>query len=435
MPPLPILPIRAFMRILLLTQWFQPEQNFKGLPLAQALANLGHEVEVLTGFPNYPEGKLYPGHRIKMRQVETMGGVRVTRAPLYPSHDSSVFGRVLNYSSFAISSALLIFSIRRPDVVYVYCPPMTAATAATALRLIRRVPYVIDVQDLWPDTLVSTGMVKEGTIVKLVGLWSAFAMRWANALIVLSPGFRVRLEERGATCPIHVIPNWAPPEIEEMGSIDSPRVGTHRETFNILFAGNMGKAQSLETVILAAKRLKKEVPFIKFTLIGGGVDVERLKALSASAGTDNIVFLPPRSTKDMASVFREADALLVHLRDDPLFSITIPSKTQAYLAMGLPILMGVRGDAADMLEAAQAGIAFTPEDADSLAESAVQLSAMSHKAREAMGRSGSAFYREHLAFSTGVKAIERVLSAAANEIKEDISPQSPQTDRDKPRAS
>lgn len=401
------------MRILLLTQWFQPEPNFKGLPLARALAGLGHEVEVLTGFPNYPGGKLYPGHRIRLHQVDYMDGIRVTRAPLYPSHDKSALGRILNYASFAIASTLSIFSIRRPDVVYVYCPPMTAAAAAMALRLTRGVPYVIDVQDLWPDTLIATGMVKEGLIVRLVGLWSKFAMRCARALIVLSPGFKLRLEQRGITCPVHIIPNWAPPEIEHMEIVRPTKTVGPDHVFNILFAGNMGKAQSLETVILAARRLKIEAPHIRFTLIGGGVDVDQLKQSGEAAGTDNIVFLPARPPSDMAPVFSDADGLLVHLRDDPLFSITIPSKTQAYLSIGRPILMGVRGDAADMLTAAQAGIAFNPEDADSLADAAITLSAMSPEARTAMGQSGKAFYTEHLAFDKGVRAIERVLSAAA----------------------
>lgn len=400
------------MRILMLTQWFQPEPQFKGLPLAKALTDLGHEVEVLTGFPNYPGGKVYPGYRIRLRHREKMEGVCVTRAALYPSHDRSAFRRILNYASFALSSALLAFTLRRPDVVYVYCPPMTAAAGAVALRLFRRVPYVVDIQDLWPDTLASTGMVNSRLLMGLVGVWSNLAMRFATRLIVLSPGFKLRLEERKIGTPIQVIPNWAPPEIVEQAK-ELPRARARDGDFNILFAGNMGKAQALDIVIRAAERLKHEASHIRFTLVGGGVELDHLRHASELARVDNITFLPQRPVKQMGAVFADADALLVHLRDDPLFGITIPSKTQAYLAMGRPILMGVRGDAAALVDAAGAGITFAPEDADALAAAAKRLAAMTQQERDAMGRRGAAFYREHLSFNKGVEALESALVQAA----------------------
>jgi colanic acid biosynthesis glycosyl transferase WcaI len=402
------------MRILLLTQWFQPEPQFKGLPLAKALRDRGHDVEVLTGFPNYPGGRLYPGYKIRLWQRETMDGIPVTRAALYPSHDQSSLRRIMNYASFALSSALLALSLKRPDVVYVYCPPMTAAAGAIALRFVRQVPYVIDIQDLWPDTLASTGMVKDGVLLKLVGAWSAIAMRYAGALVVLSPGFKRRLEQRNVRCPVHVIPNWAHPEIEAQKAAQLAKGASNPKIFNILFAGNMGKAQALGTVIEAARRLKHEAPHIRFTMIGGGVEVDHLRAASEAAGTTNIFFLPPRPVRDMGPIFSDADALLVHLRDDPLFSITIPSKTQAYLAIGRPILMGVRGDAADMVEAANAGIAFTPENADSLAEAAIRLSSMTPAARTEMGQAGATYYEKYLAFQHGVERLEDVLSNVAS---------------------
>ncbi len=397
----------------MLTQWFQPEPQFKGLPLAKALTEMGHEVEVLTGFPNYPGGKLYPGYRLKFWQRDIVDDIKVTRAFLYPSHDKSALGRILNYASFALSSALMIFAIRRPDIVYVYCPPMTAAAAAMVLRFFRRVPYVIDIQDLWPDTLASTGMVNSPTIIRLVGAWSKLAMRFASALVVLSPGFKLRLSERRVKPPVHVIPNWAPPEIEEQAKAIPQKDLNADKCFNILFAGNMGKAQALDTVIAAAKRLKNEAPSVRLTFIGGGVEVEHLQATSEASGTNNIIFLKPRAPKDMGSVFADADALLVHLRNDPLFEITIPSKTQAYLAIGRPILMGVRGDAARLVKLAQAGVCFTPEDPDGLAEAVLALLTLSPEARQAMGDAGAAYYRDELSFEKGVKSLEQVLVGAA----------------------
>lgn len=404
------------MRILLLTQWFQPEPTFKGLAFAKALQARGHEVEVLTGFPNYPGGTVYDGYRVRAMQREVMDGIRVTRGALYPSHDQSAFRRILNYCSFAASTTLLALSLKRPDVVYVYTPPMTAAAGAVALRLLRRVPFVTDVQDLWPDTLAATGMVHHKWMMKAVGAWTSFVFRRAARVVVLSPGFKRALEARGVKTPIMVIPNWAPQEIVEQAKAIPAQPSVPRSAgFNILFAGNMGHAQALGVVIEAAKQLHDRAPDVRFTLIGGGVERSVLHAASRAAGLKTVTFLEPRHPKDMGPVFADADALLVHLRDDPLFAITIPSKTQAYLVVGKPILMGVRGDAATVVEEARAGMTFAPQDADALVSAILSLRAMPVEARETMGRAGAAYYRDHMSFEAGVAAMDKVLRAAANQ--------------------
>lgn len=400
------------MRILFLTQWFQPEPTFKGLAFAEALKARGHEVEVLTGFPNYPGGTLYPGYRVRPVRREVMNGIPVTRGALYPSHGRSAIGRMANYASFALSTTLLILGRRAPDVVYVYSPPMTAAAGAVVLRMLRRVPFVIDVQDLWPDTLVATGMVREGALLRLIGGWTNFALRRAAHIVVLSQGFHQRLQGRRLGVPVAVIPNWAPEEIVAQAAAIAPP-GETRTGFNILFAGNMGRAQGLEVVLAAARRLKAEGSDIRFTLIGAGMDRDHLRESARTEGLDTVDFPPPRHPRDMGEVFADADALLVHLRDDPLFAITIPSKTQAYLAVGRPILMGVRGDAAAMVEEAGAGLAFQPDDPEALVAAARRLRAMPAATRAAMGTAGRAYYADRLAFDRGVGAIEAVLQKAA----------------------
>lgn len=399
------------LRILLLTQWFQPEPTFKGLAFAKALQACGHEVEVLTGFPNYPGGKVYDGYRVRAVQRETMDGIRVTRGALYPSHDQSALKRIINYCSFAISTTLIALTLKRPDVVYVYTPPMTAAAGAVALCLLRRVPFVVDVQDLWPDTLAATGMVRHDWMMRAVAAWTDFVFRRASRIVVLSPGFKRTLEERGLNQPITVIPNWAPPEIvDQARSLTAP---SQTHGFNILFAGNMGHAQALDVVIEAAKRLRDRAPDVRFSLIGGGIERDRLRCAVKAASLDTVVFLEPRHPKDMGPIFADADALLVHLRDDPLFAITIPSKTQAYLVVGKPILMGVRGDAAAVVENAGAGITFTPQDVDALVDAVLRLHAMPAEARQTMGRAGADYYRARMSFEAGVVAMDETLRAAA----------------------
>lgn len=397
----------------MLTQWFEPEPMYKGLAFAKALKARGHEVEVLTGFPNYPGGKVYDGYRVRLRQREVMDGIPVTRGYLYPSHDRSAIRRTLNYGSFAVSTAILSLALRRPDVVYVYSPPMTAAAAAVTMRLLRGVPFVIDVQDLWPDTLAATGMVNSPGLLRAVGLWTNFVFRRAAEIVVLSPGFKERLEARRVARPITVVPNWAPDEIAGTTSAPASEMSRPADRFNVLFAGNMGRAQALETVLAAASALRDQAPDVTFTLIGGGVEREALEAKAAADGLGNVRFLPARHPRDMASVFAEADALLVHLRQDPLFAITIPSKTQAYLKVGKPILMGVTGDAAAMVEAAGAGLPFTPEDPDALVAAVKAMLNMSAEERAALGRAGAAYYDRELAFDKGVNSIESVLERAA----------------------
>jgi colanic acid biosynthesis glycosyl transferase WcaI len=184
--------------ILLLSQWFEPEPALKGLLFARALKNEGHDVEVITGFPNYPGGRVNPSYRIKLFQREVIDGIPVLRVALFPSHDASAGRRVLNYTSFAISVAVLgPFLSRRPDVIYAYHPPLTVGMAAAVLGLIKRAPFVYDVQDLWPDTLAATGMMRAQFPLKVIEEVARWVYRRAAHVVAQSPGFAARLAERG----------------------------------------------------------------------------------------------------------------------------------------------------------------------------------------------------------------------------------------------
>ncbi|MDP1858519.1 MAG: glycosyltransferase family 4 protein [Gemmatimonadaceae bacterium] len=404
-------------RILLITQFFDPEPTFKGLLFARELARRGHDVQVITGFPNYPGGRIYPGYRVRPLQRESRDGVEVYRVPLYPSHDRSAIRRVGNYASFALSATVLgMLLTRRPDVVYVYHPPATIGLAAMAQRFLRGVPVVYDIQDLWPDTLRATGMVDNGIVLRAVDVWCRAVYRAASRLVVLSPGFKTRLVERGVPAErIDVIYNWC----DEAGMAPAPpdkqlavQLGLDARSFVVLFAGTMGLAQGLDVVIDAATRLAEPMPHVNFVLIGGGLDRARLVGRVAEAGLRNVHFVEPRPMHAMGPVLALADALLVHLRDDPLFHITIPSKTQAYLAAGKPVLMGVRGDARSLVEEAGAGLGFTPEDGAALAAAVIDLATRSASERAAMGAAGAAFYQNRLSLAVGTDAFERTFASA-----------------------
>jgi lipopolysaccharide/colanic/teichoic acid biosynthesis glycosyltransferase len=393
-------------RVLMLTQWFDPEPAFKGLNFAQKLRERGHEVEVLTGFPNYPAGKLYPDYRLRMWRRELMEGIPVIRVPLYPSHDRSILRRALNYASFAVAAAMLgPWLIQRPDVIYVYHPPGTIGMPALLLKRLFGAPVIYDVQDLWPDTIASSGMVLGGLVFRLLDRFCKFVYRTADRVVVLSPGFRRALLDRGVSADkVDVIYNWAP---ESSASVAEPTEGEDG-SFKIIFAGNMGPAQNLDVVLDAAAVCLSTLPNARFLLVGGGVEADRLRQRARDCGLTNVHFAGWQSPTAIQKILQDADTLLVHLKDDPLFSITIPSKTQAYLAAGRPIVMAVRGDAAGLIEKARAGVLAEPGNPRSIADAIRQLAALPPDERAAMGRRGRDFYKAELSMDRGVARFDAV---------------------------
>ena len=392
-------------RVLLFTQWFDPEPTFKGLVFARELVAQGFEVEVVTGFPNYPGGKLYPGYRIKPLQREVIDGVHVTRVPLYPSHGQSGVGRLFNYISFAASILLYgLFRAKKPDVIYAYHPPLTVGIAAALVRFFRRVPVVYDIQDMWPDTLKATGMFSNEKLLKIVSRVCDWVYGHVDQIVVLSPGFKHLLIERGVPSQkIDVIYNWCAEDMVRSTSSNPPANFPVTSKFRILFAGNMGKAQSLDTVIAAAQLLQEKGSQVAFIFLGGGVEASRLEALAKSRQLDNVFFLPAVPMPEVGAYLSSADALLVHLKKDPLFTITIPSKTQAYMAAGKPILMAVDGDAADLVRDAGCGVVSESDNPQALADAVLALMDVSVQGHKEMAENGLAFYHRELSLHVGVK--------------------------------
>lgn len=406
-------------RVLLLTQWFDPEPTFKGLVFARELVRQGFEVEVVTGFPNYPGGKVYAGYKIKLIQRERIDGVDVTRLPLYPNHDQSAIKRVLNYASFAASALFYgLFMAKRANVMYAYHPPLTVGITASLIRWIRGIPLVYDIQDMWPDTLRATGMLNNPRALGLVGRVCNWVYKRVDRLVVLSPGFKRLLVQRGVPeSKIEVIYNWADESalMSPVGSLSPSFPGADR--FKIVFAGNMGKAQALDAVLDAAVILKGRVSQVSFVMLGGGVEVARLSARAKELGLDNVVFLPPVPMAEVGTVLAAADALLVHLRKDPLFEITIPSKTQAYMAVGKPLLMAVNGDAADLVMQSNSGLTAESENPVALADAAQQLADMPLAELQDMGSRARQFYQERLGLEVGADRFGAIFRALANVVK------------------
>ncbi|PPA04923.1 glycosyltransferase WbuB [Pseudomonas sp. MWU12-2312b] len=392
-------------RVLLFTQWFDPEPTFKGLVFARELVAQGFEVEVVTGFPNYPGGKLYPGYKVKFLQREFIDGVQVTRVPLYPSHGQSGIGRLFNYISFAASILLYgLFGAKKPDVIYAYHPPLTVGIAAALVRFFRGVPVVYDIQDMWPDTLKATGMFTNEKILRVVSRVCDFVYSHVDQIVVLSPGFKRLLVERGVPAEkIDVIYNWCAEDTFGSCFEKVPDNFPDSSNFRVLFAGNMGKAQSLDTVIVAAKLLHGRSSKVVFVFLGGGVESSRLEAFAKKEELNNVYFLPAVPMPEVGAYLSSADVLLVHLKRDPLFTITIPSKTQAYMAAKKPILMAVDGDAAELVREADCGVVSKSDDPHALAEAILALMELSEHDRRRMAENGHAFYHKELSLRVGVE--------------------------------
>lgn len=411
------MPIQSQTRPLLifLTQFYDPEPAYKGQSFAEVISGLGYDVEVVTGFPNYPGGKVYDGYRIRPVQRSVHNGIAITRLALYPSHGSSKIGRVLNYLSFALSAFLyLVFLARRPALVHVYNPPLTVGLAATAARIFRRFPVVVDIHDLWPDTLPATGMISNPKALSILDRAANWMYRNVQHIVLHTEGFRETLLDRRVPAKkMTTVLGWT----KEVQDDDEPMrpvpdAMRHCRGMKILYAGNIGPAQSLSAVLQAAHMLveKGMGDRITFCFLGSGVSLDALKTQAAELQLSNVTFLPRVPSNEVHAFLDAADCLLVHLRDTPLFEITLPSKTQAYMYAGKPLLMGVRGEAARLIKSSAAGITVTPEDPESIAAGAIALAEMSRSEREALGRNGREFYERELSMQKGMQKFAEVFN-------------------------
>jgi glycosyltransferase involved in cell wall biosynthesis len=403
-------------RILYFAQFFEPEPMIKGAGFVKALMARGHEVEVVTGFPNYPLGRLYEGYRVSLHRVETISGVTVHRVPLYPSHGRSSVGRILNYFSYVVSAALYgIFKARPFDVIYSY-PPPTVALAAALVGWIRRRPFVMDVQDLWPESVVKSGMAGTGGMERALSAMCSFLYKRSGRIIAQSRGMAAKIAERGASAgKIDVIFNWA--DEETACALDTCDLSSYRleGKFNIVYGGNLGRLQGLETLVRAAQLAAKCVPNLHLLLLGNGTETVALKALVEQLGANNIMIRPGVPRDQVGDIFAAADVLALHLLNDPLFEITIPQKTQFYLAMGKPVLIGVKGEAAQFVTRAAAGVAVEPGDVAAMAKAMVRLAQLPRAELAAMGARGREAYLRQFSFAAAIDATENTLLRATGE--------------------
>ena len=399
------------MRILLITQLFDPENAIKGLSFAKGLLVLGHQVEVVTTFPSYPGGKIYAGYRMHWRQVEDCDGVRVVRLPSYIAHGKSTVKRLVSYASFSFAAFFYsLFFVKRPDVVYSYYPPMVGGVFGALLGTMKHRPFIYDVQDLWPEALVATGMLRNKNVIAVMDKIISWIYSRSAAVVVLSDGYKDALIEKGVPREkIYRVYNWCD---ESRLSNDGVFEIRNSGFFDIVYAGNIGSAQALHFVLDAAELLKQaRQERIRFVFFGDGIESNHLRKLTHDRNLTNVVFRGHVSPEVVSRELQLADALLVHLADDSLFSITIPSKTQAYLAAGRPILMAAKGESAAIINKAKAGVVAKPCDAPAIAKAAIDLAERSCEQLASFGTNGKEFYRVFMSQKNGIDQVSRIVNS------------------------
>jgi glycosyltransferase involved in cell wall biosynthesis len=390
--------------------------------IAEALRERGAEVGVVTGAPHYPSGRVLDGYRARGWIRETQHGFTVVRVPEYPSHDTSALRRIATFGSFALSAtALATRTIGAADVALVYSSPATSALPALAAHSLNGTPYVLLVQDLWPDSVFASGMVGDGTITRAMrGVLEAFVARTyreAAHIAVIAPGMRERLVERGVPAEkVTVVHNWVDESVLRPVAPNGrlrALLGLGADEVLVVHAGNQGEAQALGHWVAAMARLG-DLPHLHLVLLGAGTQHDSLRRQVTALGLQHQVHLPaPVRLSEVAEHTSDADALAVSLREDPLFAITLPSKTQAALAQGKPVVVSAPGDAARVVTAAGAGWVARPDDEESIARALRAVAEAPAEDRRRRGEAGLAHYRGHMSATVGGDALAGILRRAA----------------------
>lgn len=406
------------MRVLILSQYCYPEPDLKCLPLAKEFKSRGFQVEILTGYPSHPIGKLYDGYRMRISHSEYIEGIKVNRVPLFIDHSTSAIKRILNYVSFALSASLLgVPFVNKPDIIYAYHAPATIAIPAIVFKLIYGSKIFYDINDYWPDTISASGMLNNKALYKLIGLYCKLSYNFFDNINVVSKGYKEKLLELGVPeHKISLIYNWPLSIKSNKSKIFQNYKEMFRKNFSVVYAGNIGKAQSLGIVINTAAKLKKDgINDIKFFLIGAGIERETIEKKIQEENLQNYVILTGVIPSDNVGEFLEAaDVLFLHLKGDPLFEITIPSKLGNYFSMSKPILCGVKGEAAEMVEISKSGLCFEPDNHLDLYEKLMAIKQLEKDELREMGKNGKEFFEDKISFKIGSQKIINVFKCLSN---------------------
>lgn len=383
------------MRVLILSQYFWPE-TFRISEVATVLRDAGCEVTVLTGQPNYPDGEIFEGYSAYAVATSQYEGLEVFRVPIVPRGRGSALRLALNYISFVVSAA--VFGSwhlrRRPvDAILVFAPsPILQAIPAIWLARLKGACLLIWVQDLWPQSLSATGFVKNDAVLKAVAAVVRWIYRKNDCLLVQSEAFIAPVQEMAGKTPVRYHPN--PGDLFSLGEENLGSPFELGKGFNVVFTGNLGTVQALDTVLQAAVLLRGELD-IFFVLVGSGSRSAWLESEIVRLGLENVRLTGRFPPSGMPAIMGRASALLVSLVRSPIMSQTVPSKVQAYLSAGKPVIAALDGEGARIIAEAGAGVTCPAEDPQALADAVRRLRDMPEEQRNQMGKNAVQFYQNN----------------------------------------
>lgn len=383
------------MDILILSQYFWPE-NFRINDLAQEFSLRGHTVTVLTGMPNYPSGQFFPGYSYRGPWKETYEGVQILRSPLILRGSGGSLRLALNFFSFFFLASFLILlrGRKKYDVLFVYgASPITVAIPAIVLKWFTHSPIILWVLDLWPESVAATGAIRSKCVLRGIAGLVQFIYRFCDRILVQSKSFRSSIEQFGVPSrKVLYFPSWAESVFDSVKEDSRLPVAVKLPSgFCLMFAGNVGAAQDFPSILDAAERLKYRTD-IHWVVLGDGRRYEWVKNEIQRRNLQEHVHLLGRYPLEaMPGFYSRADAMLVTLRRDPIFALTIPGKVQSYLAAGRPIVAALDGEGARIIREAGAGKVCASEDPVALADIVLEMVETSLEVREQMGRNGAEF--------------------------------------------
>jgi glycosyltransferase involved in cell wall biosynthesis len=404
------------MRILIISQYFWPE-NFIINQLAITLKKQGNEVIVATGKPNYPDGEIYSGYKgwgISREYFDK--DIEVFRVPTYPRSKGGTLSLIINYLVFVISGVFLFpFLLRNKkfDSILVFAGSPNAAIPAIFIKWVKRCHLTLWIQDLWPDTLFSTGHIKNKYIISSIKKLVKWTYKHADTLLVQSHAFINPIIKLSKTSKVFYYPNVADVSIKQGDAevvISDDFINVLDSYFTVVFTGNIGTAQSMQTLIGAAQILKTEKN-IKFVLVGSGSMLEWVKEQQLKLKLDNIYISGRYPISSMDFIFKNSGCLLAMLKSDEIFTYTIPGKIQAYLSSGKPIIASLNGEGARIIVESGSGITCPAEDSAALASSVLKLFKISETERTLMGKSGKKYYNEHFEINKQAKKLVEILES------------------------
>ncbi len=385
------------MRILLLSQSYPPEASSSAQKvgeMATFLSERGHQVTVLTAFPNYPGGVVFQGYKRTLRQTEQLGEIKLVRSWLHVTKARDRFApRMLSYVTFAATALVAGLPLGKQDVIYVYAPPTFLVPTAQVLAKLLRAKLVVDIHDLWPDAPIHLGFVKHPAAIKAARLFEKWTLAAPDRILSYSRTHLRKLEEKGVPkAKLGLVPLWIDTQIFAPVTGDAPKQlrAEHGfgDKFVVAYTGNIGIPQGLDTVLNCAAQLQaRGETQTQFALVGGGAERERLMAQAETMGLKNVTFVPPQPMSQMPLWMAAADALLLHLDHAPFREGTVPGKLFYYMASGRPVIAAAIGETADIVHEHNCGYAVPPRDPQKMAD-AIALLAKDPAQRVAMGANG-----------------------------------------------